>query len=304
MSSTTKRWATLLTAGALSLALTACGGDEDGQDPTTAPAPTTGAATTEGTGAGATEDDAATEGGDDAAASDGAGGSVDAAEGEEVPIEDFIAMLKAPGEEKLSTYTMSMELKSGSEGMTMEGAVDLSGDSPKMNLDMEVPGAGNMTMIMADGRIFMAMPGVTEEGKFLEVPEEQLGDAATSLDEVDLNSQYDAWEEGAQKVTFTGEEDVEGETMRRYEVVVDASVAADAAGMTGDDAAAMTSLGEAFVYDVWVDEEGLMRRIVMEIEGMVTEIKADNWGEPVDIEAPADSDLMTTPDMGGSTSGG
>lgn len=288
MSSTTKRWATLLTAGVLSLGLVACNGDDGG----TATAPTS------------TASDAAqptgTEGGDASAApTEDAGAGTDVAEGEEVAPEDFVAMLKSPGEEAMSTYRMTMDLKAGAESVTMEGAVDLSGDSPRMSMDMEIPGAGAMTMVLADGRMYMSMPGVTEEGKFVEVPEEALGEAATALEDIDFATQYDTWAAGAQKVVFVGEEDVDGTMMRRYEIHLDADAVADAAGVTGspeDDAALTSALGgETVVYDVWLDEDNFMRRMVMEVEGVVTEMKADGWGEPVDIEVPAEEDLMSGP---------
>lgn len=296
MSTKNTRWVGLLTAGALSLALTACGGGDETTDPTT-PAPT-GGTTTEDTGGDQTAEpgtDATTEdaGAEETTADAGAG---DAAEGEEIPASDFVAMLKEPGEEKLSTYVMTMDMKAGAESMAMEGAVDLSGDTPQMQVDMDVPGAGTMQMVMAEGRMFMSMPGVTEEGQFIEVPEEQLGDAATALDDVDITSQYDDWERNATKVVFLGEDDVDGTTMRHYEITMDASGLADSAGVTGGDDAAVTSaFGDEFTYEVWLDDENLMRRMVMEIEGMVTEMKADRWGEPVEIEVPSEDQLMSGP---------
>lgn len=297
------RWATMLAAGALTFTLAACGGDDDApatsdtpaSPPASAPAGGQEEATAE-----PTEDDAAetteTTGEDE-------GGEAAPAAGEEIAPADFVAMLQEPGTEMLSTYEMNMTMKAGSEDMVMTGLVDLSGDSPKMDMQMQIPGAGDMQMVMADGRLFMAMPGVTEEGKFMEVPEEQLGDAATALDDVDITAQYADWEKTAKSVVLVGEEDVDGETMRRYEVTMDgaamAEQLADAAGETAADAAAATAgLDEDMVYDIWLDEDNLMRRMVMEVAGIVTEMTIDKWGEPVTIDVPADSDLMDVPTGG------
>jgi hypothetical protein len=277
MSTTRTRWAALLSAGALTLTLGACSADEG--DGTVAEAPATtdaAAAVTE------TETAAAAE----------------VAEGEEIDPSEFVAMMKSPGEAMLSSYTMTMTMKTGGEDVTLEGAVDVSGDSPALDMDMQIPGAGAIQMRMVDGRLFMAMPGVTPEGTFMEVPPEQLGDAATALEEVDITSQMDTWEEAARKVVFVGEEDVDGTTMRRYTVTVDSSAALDASGM-GDDAAATSALGEEFVYDVWLDDDNLMRKLVFEMDGVVTEMTADNWGEPQDVQLPADEDIVQGP--GGTT---
>lgn len=297
------RWATMLAAGALTFTLAACGGDDEApatsDTPASAPA-SAPAGGQEGATAEPTEDDAAetaeTTGEDE-------GGEAAPAAGEEIAPADFVAMLQEPGTEMLSTYEMNMTMKAGSEDMVMTGLVDLSGDSPKMDMQMQIPGAGDMQMVMADGRLFMAMPGVTEEGKFMEVPEEQLGDAATALDDVDITAQYADWEKTARSVVLVGEEDVDGETMRRYEVTMDGSAMAeqlaDAAGETAADAAAATAgLDEDMVYDIWLDEDNLMRRMVMEVAGIVTEMTIDKWGEPVTIDVPADSDLMDVPTGG------
>lgn len=275
---TRKRWAGLLAAGTLTFTLAACSGDSTGS----------GAGSDDSGSTDGTTQSAPAEAGQDGAA------AADAAPGDEVSTDDFIALLKSPGEEKLSSYTMSMDMKSGGEGMTMKGAVDMSGESPKMDMDMTIPGAGEMKMIMADGRVFMQMPGVTEEGKFMEVPKEQLGDTATALEEVDLTRQFDEWEKSAKKVVFVGEEDVDGTTMRHYEVTMDGSAIADAAASLGaDDAAATSAATGDFTYDVWLDDENLMRKVVFELEGLVTEMTADDWGKAQKVEAPADDALMT-----------
>jgi hypothetical protein len=276
MSTTRTRWAGLLTAGALTLALGACSDDDGGASSTSATAGTT-------TEAAATETEAETS-------------APEVAEGEEIDPAEFVAMMKSPGEAMLSSYTMTMSMKTGGEDVTLEGAVDVSGESPALDMDMEIPGAGAMEMRMIDGRLFMSMAGITPEGKFMEVPPEQLGDTATALEEVDITAQMDTWEESARKVVYVGEEDVDGQTMRHYQVTVDSAAAMDAAGVTGDDAAAASSaMGEEFVYEVWLDDENLMRKLAFEMDGVVTEMTADNWGEEQDIEIPAEEDIVQGP---------
>lgn len=276
MSTIRNRWAGLLGAGALTLTLAACGGDD------TPEADPTGAVSTEG---------ASTDG---AEASSPAAAAADAAEGEEVDIQEFLAMLQSPGEETLSSYTIAMSMNMGGQAVDMDGAADLSGDTPAFDMNMTMPGLGAMRMIMADGQVFISSPAAgTEEGKFLQVPEEQLGELSTQLDEVDITSTWDAWEEGANSVVFVGEEDLDGQDMRRYEVTVDTQAALDAAGQTGDDAAAASGIiGDVLTYDVWVDGDNLMRKVAFEAQGVVTEVTADNWGEPQDIQAPAPEDIQ------------
>lgn len=264
MTTTRTRLASVVGAGALVLALGACSDDSGDAGSPTSAASTSAQATVP-----------------------------EVAEGEEVDIAEFVAMMKSPGEEKLSSYTMTMNMKTGGEDLTMEGAVDVSGEDPALDLDMTVPGAGKMQMRMVDGRLFMAMPGITPEGKFMEIPPEQLGDTASALEQVDVTSQMDSWEQAARKVVYVGEEDVDGTTMRHYSVTVDSAAAMDAAGVTGDDAAAASAaMGDDFVYEVWLDDDNLMRKLAFDMEGTVTEMFADNWGEPQDIQAPPAEDIV------------
>lgn len=282
------RWTALLSAGALSLTLAACGGDDAAEgEPTTSEAVTT-------------EDGAATEDAGAEETSEDAG----SAEGEDVDIQEFLAMLKSPGEEKLSSYTMTMTINMGGQAMEMEGAVDLTGEQAALDMDMTMPGMGAVSMIMAEGRVFMSMPGVTEDGKYMEVPPEQLGDVSTQLDEVDITSTWDAWEAGAKSVTFLGEEDVDGQDMRRYEVTVDTQAALDAGGQTGDDAdTASAMLGDEITYDVWLDGDNLMRKVAFEMEGVVTEMFANNYGEAQGIAVPSEDQIQQgAPGMGEETS--
>ncbi|AXH97325.1 hypothetical protein [Ornithinimicrobium avium] len=282
MKSTHRRWAGLLTAGALGLSLVACGGDDPAGRTTDVPTGTTqeSATGTEAAGESSTETAAGTE-------------AATPAEGQEVDIQEFLAMLKSPGEEKLSSYTLDMVMNMGSQEMDMSGKADLSGDSPAFDIEMTLPGMGEAHMILAGGEVFMSMPGVTQEGKFMQVPKEQLGDAASQLDEVDITTTWDAWEEGASKVVFLGEDDVDGQQMRHYEVTVDSAAALDASGQTGDDAAAASAMmGEEITYEVWLDADNLMRKIAFELDGVVSEIHADNWGEPMDIQAPTAEEIQ------------
>ena len=280
MKSTHRRWAGMLTAGALGLSLVACGGDDPAGQTTAPPTGTSqeSAAGTEAAGETAAETGAET------------GGE---AEGQEVDVQEFLAMLKSPGEQKLSSYTLEMVMSMGGQDLDMSGQADLSGDTPAFDVEMTLPGMGDAHMILVGGEVYMSMPGVTEEGKFLQVPKEQLGDVASQLDEIDITSTWDAWDEGASKVVFVGEDDVDGEQMRRYEVTVDTEAALDASGQTGDDAAAASAMmGEELTYDLWVDADNLMRKVTFELDGAVSEIRTDNWGEPMDIQAPAPEDLQ------------
>lgn len=292
------RWTTLLAAGTLSLSLAACGGSDDADGGSTAGSED-GAAGTAAT----TQDTADTSADTQAATGDGEGdegGSAAApAEGEEVPVEDFLAMLRSPGEEDMSSYELDMVVTTGGQTMEMAGEVDLGDGQPSVDADLTMPGLGATRMIVVDGSAYVSMPGVTDEGMFLEVPQGELEDSGAGLDDIDVASTWEDWDEGAGQVVYAGLEDVDGEELRRYEIVVDVQAVLDASGQTGSDAAeASAALGDEITYDVWVDEDDLVRRISYTAAGAVTEMTIDRWGEPMDIEAPDPEDVQPMPTGG------
>lgn len=292
------RWTTLLAAGTLSLSLAACGGSDDADGGSTAGSED-GAVGTAAT----TQDTAGTSADTQAATGDGEGdegGSAAApAEGEEVPVEDFLAMLRSPGEEDLSSYELDMVVTTGGQTMEMAGEVDLGDGQPSVDADLTMPGLGATRMIVVDGSAYVSMPGVTDEGMFLEVPQGELEDSGAGLDDIDVASTWEDWDEGAGQVVYAGLEDVDGQELRRYEIVVDVQAVLDASGQTGSDAAeASAALGDEITYDVWVDEDDLVRRISYTAAGAVTEMTIDRWGEPMDIEAPDPEDVQPMPTGG------
>lgn len=294
MSRTRNRLGAIVAVGVLSATLSACAADDSSDDDATTPA-----ATAESNSA-ATGD----AGAEDTAADTAAG---EAAEGEEIPVEEFLAMLKEPGEETLSSYTMVMTMDVEGQQMDIDGAVDLGGDTPAMQMVMNIPEMGEVEMIIVDSTVFMAIPGMTPEGTYVEAPPELTADLG-QLEDIDVSSQWDAWEEGAEKVVFVGTEDVDGSEMSRYEITVseeaiDAAMET-AAGEMGDDAAA-TSMGldGPVVYDVWLDEDNLMRRMTMDVGGTPVEMTMDNWGEPQDIQAPSSDEVVDPSQVTGEPTG-
>lgn len=300
MTRTRMRFGALVTAGVLSLGLGACADDTDGSssDPTTA----ADAADTESDETTA-EDDAAS--GDDAAGSEDGSAGGDAAEGEEIPVADFMAMLQEPGEETLSSYTMTMSMDAGGQQMQVDGAMDLSSGSPAMQLTMGLPDVGEIDLIIVDGAVFMSMPGLVPDGKYIEAPPELTTDLE-DLEEIDVSAMWDTWEEGAQQVVFLGEGDVDGTQMRQYEITVDQEsidqALETAAAELGDDAAATSAMPTGpVVYQVWLDDDNLIRQMTMDIDGSLMEMTMNNWGEPQDITAPSADDLVDPSELGGAT---
>jgi hypothetical protein len=58
-------------------------------------------------------------------------------------------------------------------------------------------------------------------------------------------------------------------------------------------AAAAGNLPKSVTYDLYVDQDHLMRRVVMTVAKQTITMTVSKWGEPVDIKAPPASQVMT-----------
>jgi hypothetical protein len=48
-------------------------------------------------------------------------------------------------------------------------------------------------------------------------------------------------------------------------------------------------------YDLWVDEEDLMRRMTFTVDGETVRLDLDSWGSTPQIEAPDPADVVQMP---------
>lgn len=217
----------------------------------------------------------------------------DVAAGSEVDKTAFLDRLKAPGNDVLGSFQFDMNMDAQGQSIVMSGQADMRGDSPAMEANMEIPGAGAMHMIMVDGSMYMSMPELTGEGKYMEMtPEDLAMGGEDPMAAIDMESTWDAWDEGATSVTLVGTEEIEGESMERYTLNVDTATALEASGQDS-----VAGMPDTIAYDVWIDENDLMRKVAFDIMGAQTEMTINNWGEDVDVQAPDPSSIVDMPGM-------
>jgi hypothetical protein len=191
----------------------------------------------------------------------------------------------------------------GQQAMTGEGDVSYAGDSTAMQMTMSIPqmGTGEMEIRMLDGVMYMAMPPMTPQGKFIKIdtndPNSPLGDLG-GVTTGDPLATFDAFDAGLQEVEYVGTEDVEGEQMDHYVLTVDAKKAAKAQGQKWQQ-----GMPDTISYDMWLDGSDLMRRIEFDMGAMMGQsggsggmvMTMSDWGKPVAVKAPPASDLVEMP---------
>lgn len=215
-------------------------------------------------------------------------------QGEEVDPAALLDDMKAAVKEHESAH-LTLETTGGAQGMSGEGDVSYAGDSTSMQMAVTMPqmGNGEMEMRLVDEIMYLAMPPMTPKGKFIKLdtndPNSPFGDMSGMLSGDPLSS-FEAFDAGLKKVEHVGQEDVDGEQLDHYVLTVDAAKAAEAQGQQLPSGAP-----ETVTYDLWLDDQSLMRRIEFEQAGGGLVMTMSDWGKPVTVKAPPASDVMQMP---------
>lgn len=273
----------MVAAGAvpvLLVALAACGGDEtsptaEGQSPTAASSPAT-----------ASETPSEAPSPSDGPVEDTGGGSWDR--------ETIVSAMEEAMADQRSAH-VSMVTTSGGMDLTSEGDLAFRGATQDMTLVMQGPaiGADRIELRMVDRAVYLSMPPMTPEGKFFEVPTDDPGSPFAPMMQqmqgVDPRQSFAAFEKGLRAVTFVGEESVDGERLEHYRLTVDPRVAAKAQGLPTQ------QMPKVVDYDLWLDEQALMRKMELDVAGVTMVMEISAWNEPVSIQAPAPRNIVPPP---------
>ena len=218
-------------------------------------------------------------------------------EGETVDNADFVDDMMS-GIEASTTAHMTMSMDFGGGEMDMEGDVDYTTDPVSMSVQMsqEAMGEEGLEMVLVDGIMYMNMGQMTNN-KFVEFDLSDpsslppgMGDLGNQLDPL---AAFEEFEPALKTVTFVGTEDVDGEELHHYDVVMDSTKLESL-----EDLPAEAGVPEEVGYDLWFDDEFRIRQMemVMDMETPVSvEAQMFDWDEPVEIEAPPADQIAEQP---------
>ncbi len=210
----------------------------------------------------------------------------EAAAGEAVDKQDFVELFQGAFDQA-TTATITLET-GGQFAVEGTGAIDF--EAPlSMQMTMNIPQApGPLKLILIDGVIYQGQ--AQGGGKFfafdLDDPNSPFGSDFT--EQLDPRAAFDAFEDGLQEVTFVGEKD----GLSTYALTVDSAALLEGTGAEG-----AGGLPETVNYTMSIDDDGFFRRFSADLgaEAGTFEASYDNWGEPVDIKAPKQSQIAQLP---------
>lgn len=273
MLTTRSRSLAAIAAGSLLVAaLAGCGGSDDKSKD--ASAKTTTSASPSPSASESATADGTTDSGDAGAA----------APGERLTKDNLVATMVAAMRDKKTAH-MTLEIGS-SVGADADLRYSDTATDMKMSMDM---GSTKATVIVVDGVLYMQQaPGA----KFQKIDKSDptLGSLVDQLSALGPQSSIEAMKGAVQKVEYAGTKTIDGTKTNLYHVTVDTQAAAKTLGGIG---AAAGNLPKTVTYDLYVDDDHLMRRVDMTVSKQRIVMNVSDWGKPVDIEAPPASQVMT-----------
>jgi hypothetical protein len=218
----------------------------------------------------------------------------------------LVPAMKAALERQQSVH-VSMRTVGGSRmPMEAEGDVALHGkDHPDVALTMDrTPMGGRAEVRVVGDVLYLSMPPMTPEGKFLELrpgdKSSALGQMMGQMREGHPEDPFAVFESGLREVTYVGQDTVQGGQLGHYRLTVDPGAMAEQHGMhhrSGMTFGGGTGYGgatpRAASFDVWLDDNALVHKVQIEKprQGSLV-VELSDWGTPVRVQAPPRQDVV------------
>ncbi|WP_026556636.1 hypothetical protein [Arthrobacter sp. 35W] len=206
--------------------------------------------------------------------------------------------------EKITSVSFTSDITAA--GQTLKGTGHqkiTNGRLEAARITQDMGAAGQMTILIAGGKLYITLPaaaGMTTADKPWLLVDETSTDPRiaalwTSMKgtlESSPLDQYSSFAQSAASVTLVGRETVNGVQATKYNVVVDASkLPAGSEERSKLEAAGLTTIPT----DMWVDAQGRPVKFTQELtvqgQQVSTTITFGDYNSPVDIQAPAASEI-------------
>lgn len=203
---------------------------------------------------------------------------------------DDIIDIFTKAQQAMTTAHVVMTTTTAAGDVAMTGDMNSAATPPemKMTMDMGSAGLGKMTVIMVDNTVYMNM-GAATKNKFVKMTADQMASSGVDISQqVDPVKSMKEFVDAYQSGKFVGT-DANGD---HYRIVIDPRK------VTGQlDGAAAGTLPKSMSMDMWIkDDKITVTTVDMGTLGSMKMVYS-KWGEPVDVQAPPASQLITIPGM-------
>lgn len=224
-------------------------------------------------------------------------------------VDDVAAKTREAGSSRLETrVSIVSEQLEDEVTVTASGAFDFASGSGEleMNLPSEVGGStfgeGTVRVLVVERAAFVQLPG---QDTFIEVPADQLSGSGP-LAPGNPSDLFAFLVGGPEGVEDLGTEDVRGQPMRHFAVVIDLEAAAEAGGADREQIdQTIEMLGTSSLpAELWIDEQGRLGRMAFSAEidqpgvGQGTigvDMQLFDYGVAVDVQRPPPDKITEAP---------
>ena len=217
--------------------------------------------------------------------------------------QDNFASSVSDAQSKAKTAHMEMNVEASGMEISASGelAMDPDSNDPKdsqMSLTMEMPMVGDVEMRLVDGIAYVNMGSYTQD-KFasfdVTAKDNPFG---ASFEQTDPNAMVEQLAGSLKDFEKTDEtEEIDGVEATKYELTMDGSelntLMQSDAGSLG---ATSGDMPKNVVAYVWIGEDDLLRKMTMDMDQgsipMSMEMTFSDWGDPVEVEAPPEDQVV------------
>ncbi|MBF4770540.1 LppX_LprAFG lipoprotein [Nocardioides agariphilus] len=255
------RLVAVVATAALGLSLAACGSDK----PEATDDPTSASSTTPST----------------ADATDATEEPSQIDDGGQVAVRQFADRLKAGID---NTEQAHLEFTMSGTGGEMKGAgdVDYTSNPPEMQMSLDM-GAQSIGMVLVDGTMYIKSSQAGDKYLAFDLsdPTNPLG--ADFSKQLDPAASMKSFVTALSSVTSAGTEEVDGETLDRYELVIDTTKIADQS--------TASQLPADMKVTVWLDDKDRMARSVMDMGAITYDASMTDFDKALDLKAPPKGEI-------------
>lgn len=233
------------------------------------------------------------------------------ASGSALTKQNFVATVSAAQIAAQSAH-IAADIRAAGQLVVLEGDVRVGDTLADYAADVSMSGSGvgqGLQMVVVDQVLYLNL-GQTTANKFAKI---DLGNDNSAMGQLmsqflssaDPSKSLEAMAKGVTGFKAVGSEKIDGVDTTQYRVEVDTRAILAAQGMGDLPGAAAGQLPRRLSYEMWIgNDDNLLRRTSLSM-GSAMELTMDisAWGEPVDISAPAQSQIAKASPLAGLAQG-
>lgn len=178
-------------------------------------------------------------------------------------------------------------VKAGGQSITIKGSQRIAKSVKDSAIDVTLSGQGvEGRLILLDTVLYLDL-GQPTGGKFVRLDLTEGGPGSEMFDQLlrstDTTASVKSLQGAIKTLDVVGTEQVDGAKTTHYRLTVETKKALKGQQLPPEQT---QQLPKTLTYELWVDEDDLLRKMTADVAGAAVTFMLSDWGKPVDITAP------------------